>query len=583
MKKIFLFASAVLALGLTSCSIDDVENIGEMSTSQFPATDEDASSVIAGVYQNLNKVSATPQASFIYMAQIASDDALGGGGPNDKTMQAYDFIKNDGADMTYQFYSDRFEGIGRANTMLQILDGAEGMDPTLRAQLTGETLSLRAYYYYELASMYGNVPLTTSPDDGDVVQGDYKALWGQILQDFYVAATTMPSVRKSDGHIDKYTAEALLGRAWLFASGMFCNGMTIADMTKTTYAPLKEWALPNGTTLTKQMVIELIDDCVNNSGYSLVPDFRNLWAYTNKYTKDDYYYTAGKGFNWVEDDAAVNPESMFAIKYNKQASWQTTIGYSNQYALHFGVRGDWPFADTFPFGQGWGAGPVAENLVTDWIASEPTDVRRDATVQLLSELPAYKQGGNGGFIQETDYFSKKWAPVSCKNDAVEGGYNCCFEVKMFGSDLWATDAKPENKQLNNIHDLVLLRFADVLLMQSELKEDVTGINLVRARAGLDPVGSYSLAVLQNERRWELAEEGVRWNDIRRWHIAAAALEKQAGTKVYTTGVAETNRGGYADRYNATAGFQKMPSTVLALGSCKQNDGWDDSAGEYGGW
>ncbi len=88
---------------------------------------------------------------------------------------------------------------------------------------------------------------------------------------------------------------------------------------------------------------------------------------------------------------------------------------------------------------------------------------------------------------------------------------------------WDTPGK-ENMQLNNIHDLVLIRFADVLLMQSELKKDVAGINEVRKRAGLNPIAAYSEEALRNERRWELACEGTRWNDLRRWHIAAAALE-----------------------------------------------------------
>jgi len=42
---------------------------------------------------------------------------------------------------------------------------------------------------------------------------------------------------------------------------------------------------------------------------------------------------------------------------------------------------------------------------------------------------------------------------------------------MYGTDGWAQGS--ENLQLNNIHDLVLIRFADVLLMQSELKENTT--------------------------------------------------------------------------------------------------------------
>ena len=46
--------------------------------------------VLAGVYQNLNQVCADPQMSFLYYAQLASDDRLGGGGVNDKLMQADD-------------------------------------------------------------------------------------------------------------------------------------------------------------------------------------------------------------------------------------------------------------------------------------------------------------------------------------------------------------------------------------------------------------------------------------------------------------------------------------------------------------
>ena len=61
---------------------------------------------------------------------------------------------------------------------------------------------------------------------------------------------------------------------------------------------------------------------------------------------------------------------------------------------------------------------------------------------------------------------------------------------MYGTDGWAQNS--ENLQLNNIHDLVLIRFADVLLMQSELKENTDGINRVRERAGLSPISSYSL-------------------------------------------------------------------------------------------
>ena len=538
---------------------------------------------MAGVYENLNAVNANPQESFLYYACLASDDQLGGGGTNDKMMQAEDLLCNYNADMTNNFYTQRYEGINRANTLIQALPNT-ALDDKLKAQYLGEAKVLRAFYYYELSSMYGNVPLRTEPGGETIKQGKIEDVWKQILQDLYEAATTMPAERRTDGHVDKYTAEGMLARAWLFYTGFLCNGTTIADEVSSTYKPLTEVQLPNGTKLTKQMVIDLVDDCVNNSGYSLVSDFRNLWAYTNKETVNDYDYTKGQGLKWVEDNNGVNPESMFAIKFNKLASWSTTIGYSNGYALHFGVRGGQDYANTFPFGQGWGAGPVAPNLVKDWASADPQDKRLEATVQDWSKVSTYKYGGWSDYVQETGYYDKKWSPISAKKS--DGTYICCFEDLMYGDQGGLSGGYGNNMQLDNIHDLVLLRFADVLLMQSELKEDVAGINKVRTRAGLSPIGSYSLKALQNERRWELACEGIRWNDIRRWHIAADVLERQTNEDVFYCGNPGKNKpqnGGYAARYKATAGFQKMPESQIAIGTVVQNEGWTGADSEYQGW
>ena len=87
---------------------------------------------------------------------------------------------------------------------------------------------------------------------------------------------------------------------------------------------------------------------------------------------------------------------MFAIKYNKLASWSTTIGYGNGYALHFGVRGN-DQANSFPFGQGWGAGPVAPNFYNDWSVAEQDDARRPASVFKTEDMPTNYE------TQEQDY------------------------------------------------------------------------------------------------------------------------------------------------------------------------------------
>uniref|UniRef100_A0AB33JTV0 RagB/SusD family nutrient uptake outer membrane protein n=3 Tax=unclassified Prevotella TaxID=2638335 RepID=A0AB33JTV0_9BACT len=596
MKRIsYIIGSLLMVAGtFTSCDIDNVQNMTELSTENFPAKSSDATAALAGIYENLNAVMANPQESFLYYSNLASDDQLGGGGVNDKMMQALDLICNYNADMTKDFWSQRYQGINRANTLISSIPNTK-LDEESKVQIMGEALFLRAFYHYELASMYGNVPLMTAPSGETVTPGDVKVLWGQILQDLYTAATTMPKQRLTNGHVDRYTASAMLGRAWLFYTGFYGNGTSIAELTSKTYKPLTEVALPNGTTLTKAQVIACIDECVNQSGYSLVSDYRNLWAYSNNKTKEDYAYTKGKGLKWAEDDNAINPESMFAIKFNKRADWATTIGYANGMALHFGIRGGQELGNTFPFGQGWGAGPVAPNLVSDWDTAEPTDIRRDASVQNVNELPKYTKGGWADFVQETDFYAKKTSPVSAKNDGsyeeafpTTGSnavpYLSCFESLMYGPSNWIQGNN--NFQLGNIHDLVLIRFADVLLMQSELKEDVAGINKVRDRAGLKPIGSYSLKALQNERRWELAFEGTRWNDLRRWHNAAEMLARQTNQPIYYCGAPDKNvahNGGYVERYNATAGFQKMPESQVSLGSVTQNAGWTDNTSEYQGW
>ena len=103
MKKfINILAAALLGLGgVTSCTLDAV-NYVEKTPENFPVTSSDASQALAGIYQNLSLVCANPQMSFFYLSMLASDDNLGGGGTNDKLMQAMDLLLNYQTDMTHQ-------------------------------------------------------------------------------------------------------------------------------------------------------------------------------------------------------------------------------------------------------------------------------------------------------------------------------------------------------------------------------------------------------------------------------------------------------------------------------------------------
>ena len=54
---------------------------------------------------------------------------------------------NYNADMTNQYYADRYKGISRANTLLEVLEGSESMSEDVKNQAIGEAKFLRAFYY----------------------------------------------------------------------------------------------------------------------------------------------------------------------------------------------------------------------------------------------------------------------------------------------------------------------------------------------------------------------------------------------------------------------------------------------------
>jgi hypothetical protein len=143
-----------------------------------------------------------------------------------------------------------------------------------------------------------------------------------------------------------------------------------------------------------------------------------------------------------------------------------------------------------------------------------------------------------------------------------------------------------------------MRYADVLLMLTELTGDASYMNQVQRRAGV-PETAYSLKAVQDERRWEFALEGLRFNDMRRWSgvdkhsessYAAKALQAQRGKQIVCLGDKANKRtmehmtSSWAKRYAATKGFLPKPQAQITLmnGKMVQNEGWnlDDPETQY---
>nr|WKF20907.1 starch binding protein SusD [Bacteroidota bacterium] len=587
MKKILNFAAvAVLALSFASCEkFLDTTNYWSKTAEDFPANEADAAQILTGVYNNLNaSIGNSVHLNHFLWSLAASDDCLGGGGNNDQAMQAEDLMLTFGVDMYNSFYCDRYTGIARANNAIASFPNC-GLAEDVLGQYMGEAYFLRAYYYYELASMFGNIPCPiTTAANATEPQISGEALWGQILEDCQTAINYFPNKKASgDGHVDKYCAEALLGRVYLFASG---------------FLGIETFTLPSGKTLGRADAAKVIEDCVKTSGYSLVSDYHNLWAYTNRISVDDELSPwKGNGYEYVSDDSGVNPEAMFMIKFNTQPSWSTTIGYSNQTALFMGIRGQagTSTGDCFPFGVGWGMCPVSPQLVKDWETAEPDDIRREASIIPVTKFnKTYSFGGDSN-IQETGYYQTKTMPVIGRKAEGSNEFYATYSNAMYPGLTWS-EGNTDNFQLNSIDDMVLIRFAEVLLMDAELNNNQDSFDQVRHRAGL-PSKAISTKAIQDERRWELAFEGLRFNDLRRFGVeyAKTALDKQDGVSCYNMGEATGNtaskfNGGYGARYAATLGFAPLPAAQIALSAAAgeeykytQNAGWDTNDAAYAGW
>ena len=595
MKKIYLLGLVAAALTFSSCEdFLDSENYTSKDSSNFPSTEEDVNQMVSSVYKSAfyqqwqGDYGNNSEKYFAY-ANLASDDMYGGGGLNDQATQALDHILYQSDTQFEGFWSASYAAISRANGALASVDNIPNEE--LRNQTKGELLFLRAFTYFDLVKCFGNIPLLEKAPD-NVQEGQTSPeqkspedIYKKIASDLYVATQIMPAYpydgwkKVEFGKATRWAAEALLARVYLFYTGFF----------QKTSMPMEPVEGYNATEVTKDYVVKCLEDVMQNSGFGLLDDYRSLWPYANEYTAKDYSYVSDLGEKWSEG----NKEAVFSVNYAYRGEWDSQLHMTNQWALFFGCR----FSDqddpkftvgtegsVYPFGNGWGIGTVTPNLVNDWKDKEPNDKRREASILTFPATYNYAGDHNDSWMENTGFFQKKLGAVRSGGGDVagDGYYTFCAQASWGGNG-----ATKGHYQASSCQSLVLIRYADVLLMHDELTETNTGMTAVRARAGL-PAVPYTLENLQNERRWEFAFEGLRWDDIRRWHIAPQCLAKQLGGKINNSGTWTTMKDqgeGYVARYNATNGYFKIPQYEVNLsnGGLKQNSGWGDGEGYYGSW
>ena len=626
MKKYILSALAVCSAAIfTSCDdmLDTDPRVTDATSATFPGKIADVEALNTATYSIMNTMGGGDpdnQNPFLWW-EVMSDNCFGSGGLQDNKVKSLHHLVQMNSNQYEQAFVLLYGGINRANNQIETIDNVDWTgNEAKRNQLLGEGYFMRGLYTLWLTQLYGDVPLITSTLITEEMKAQVSAeevIYPQILSDF-VSGQNLMSTEKSSGHANKYVAEAFMARAYMFWAGFYKK---VADLS-TGSAPAINLVEQEGCTaasLSQADVVSALRDIVSSGAYELLEDYRSLWQYSNSYVWDEtqkaletgeghaYKFIADMKREHCFDQPGMgngNKEELFQIQFMNASKWDLDQKgpyscarmYCNYLSVFWALRvnghnGDRNF--TYPFTQGWGQGTPSNNIWDDWTVAENeggyTDIRKLGS--LIDGVTENK---------EIDYeFVKDCCEAS--GFGVKK-YNGVTLDALTGDSPWWDFAGGENfkgtlenpMQGDHFEDFYLMRYADVLLMLSEMTGDAQYMNQVQKRAGV-PETPYSLKELQNQRRWEFAFEGLRFNDMRRWSgkdggescYAAKALQAQAGKQMVVKGNVANKTTmkhmtcSWTKRYADTNGFLAKPQSQITLmnGKLIQNPGWDENTPE----
>jgi starch-binding outer membrane protein, SusD/RagB family len=455
---------------LGSCSKDfiTIQPKGQFLTQNYYTNRDQAYSGLVAVYDVLRK-NAGGFENMITMMNAGSDDNWAGGGSatDGAGIQGFATYTLNPNIMPSSFWGDHYQGIFRANILLNKLPGTT-MDEAEKARFVAESKALRAIYYFNLVRMFRNIPLILEPlpasDIYNVTQVTPDKVYEQIEKDLTEAIPDLPpslNLSTEAGRLTKVAAQAMLGKVLLY------------DNKKSEAAAML--AQVNGATPGQP----------NQYGNHLLANFADLWVFTNKF----------------------NAESLLECVHTNQANsdwgfWGSSADEGNTVDQMVGPRSYSKIGPDAPniYTSGWSFNPWTQDFY-DVIKGDP---RFSATVLDMKALAAAGQAKYLEANQNTGYFLMKFIPM--KSDIRTGGGAV---------------------ELNFQQDDYIIRLADTYLLEAEALGGTGAraqalLDAVRHRVGLPSV-PVSMDAIKKERRLELAGEGHRFFDLVRWGDAAAKL------------------------------------------------------------
>ena len=212
-------------LSIAGCKKYITKNIvGQYPESEFYTTQAQALLAINAAYEPLAFTTSNNNRLWVF-GDVASDDAAKGGNPGDQA--DIEFIDQFNINSTNgnlaSIWTLLYDGITRCNLVLNKVPPIQ-MDKELQLRILGEAKFLRAYYYFELVNIFGDVPIVLeplNPDQLQITQSTVQQIFETVIEtDLTDAANNLPlSYSGPDvGRATSGAATALLAKAYLFES-----------------------------------------------------------------------------------------------------------------------------------------------------------------------------------------------------------------------------------------------------------------------------------------------------------------------------------------------------------------------------
>jgi hypothetical protein len=213
---------------LTSCKklvrID--EPVSSITTKGAFSSDASATSSVLGIYSNLINTDGSlvfGNGAITLFVGLSSDELSRTGLSGDINQYYTNNLLPDNRTIPYQLWGSTYFAIYQANSCLDALENPNGVSQSLINQLIGECKFLRAFCYFYLTNLWGDIPMPLTSDWNKtyLVQRTAKAdVYNQIISDLKDAQQLLPADYAISGNerirANKFAATALLARVYLY-------------------------------------------------------------------------------------------------------------------------------------------------------------------------------------------------------------------------------------------------------------------------------------------------------------------------------------------------------------------------------